>query len=250
MWPDAQREFAMELSGAGVSDREVSSRTGVPRATVGSWRRSPQRAMRLRQGDPNWRPPHSARYSYLLGLYLGDGHIVRRGSSARMSISLDPRHGSLVAEAERALAATFPDRRIALYRHPTVRKLELRLSEPSLPYAFPQCGPGKKHERKIRLVDWQLGFTRANQEALIRGLIHSDGCRSLNRFKVTLPSGRVATYEYPRYFFSNLSGDIRTIFCDHCDLLGVRWTLSNPRNVSIADRDSVARLDEFVGPKH
>jgi len=167
-----------------------------------------------------------------------------------MSISLDPRHGSLVAEAERALAATFPDRRIALYRHPTVRKLELRLSEPSLPYAFPQCGPGKKHERKIRLVDWQLGFTRANQEALIRGLIHSDGCRSLNRFKVTLPSGRVATYEYPRYFFSNLSGDIRTIFCDHCDLLGVRWTLSNPRNVSIADRDSVARLDEFVGPKH
>lgn len=61
--------------------------------------------------------------------------------------------------------------------------------------------------------------------------------------------GTSASTEYPRYFFSNLSADIRTIFCEHCDLLGIRWTLSNPRNVSIAHRDSVALLDEFVGPK-
>jgi hypothetical protein len=59
----------------------------------------------------------------------------------------------------------------------------------------------------------------------------------------------VSTYEYPRYFFSNLSADIRGIFCAHCDLLGIRWTMSNPRNVSIARRDSGARLDKFVGPK-
>jgi hypothetical protein len=59
----------------------------------------------------------------------------------------------------------------------------------------------------------------------------------------------VASYEYPRYFFSNRSADIRGIFCDHCDLLDIRWTESNPRNISIADRGSVALLDEFVGPK-
>jgi hypothetical protein len=35
------------------------------------------------------------------------------------------------------------------------------------------------------------------------------GCRTINRFKTKLPSGRVASYEYPRYFFSNLSDDIR-----------------------------------------
>ena len=62
-------------------------------------------------------------------------------------------------------------------------------------------------------------------------------------------SGRVAQYEYPRYFFSNLSEDIREIFCTHCDLLGVRWTLSNPRNISVSHRESVAILDEAVGPK-
>ena len=58
-----------------------------------------------------------------------------------------------------------------------------------------------------------------------------------------------AEYEYPRYFFSNLSADIRRIFCEHCELLGIRCTQSNPRNVSISHRKSVALLDEFVGPK-
>jgi hypothetical protein len=77
----------------------------------------------------------------------------------------------------------------------------------------------------------------------------TDGCRTTNRFKTKLPSGRVATYEYPRYFFSNLSEDIRRIFCDHCELLGIRWTQSNPRNISISHRESVALMDEFIGPK-
>ena len=87
------------------------------------------------------------------------------------------------------------------------------------------------------------------KEPLEEWLIHSDGCRTTNRFKVKLPSGRVGEYEYPRYFFSNLSEDIRRIFCDHCELLGIRWTQSNPRNISISPRKSVGRLDEFIGPK-
>jgi hypothetical protein len=184
-----------------------------------------------------------------LGLYLGDGHIVRQGTSSRICITLDALYDGVVREAAGALAAVFSESRVARYRASTTRTVDLTLSDASLPYAFPQCGPGKKHERSIRLVDWQLDLTRAHPEALIRGLIHSDGCRSLNRFSTTLPSGRRATYEYPRYFFSNLSADIREIFCNHCDLLGIRWTLSNPRNVSIAHRSSVARLDEFIGPK-
>jgi hypothetical protein len=31
--------------------------------------------------------------------------------------------------------------------------------------------------------------------------------------------------------------------------VGVRWTQSNPRNISVSHRDSVALLDEFVGLK-
>lgn len=125
----------------------------------------------------------------------------------------------------------------------------LQSSSRDWPNLFPQHGPGKKHERKIELVDWQLLITHEWTREFIRGLIHSDGSRCMNRFSVKLPSGRIGRYAYPRYFFTNYSEDIRRIFCDHCDLLGIRWSQSNPRNISVSHRDSVAILDSFVGPK-
>ncbi len=117
------------------------------------------------------------------------------------------------------------------------------------PDAFPQHGPGRKHERAIVLEDWQQEVVDHHPGWFLRGLIHSDGCRTINRFKTKLPSGRIADYEYPRYFFSNLSPDIHRLFCETCDAVGVRWTRSNPRNVSVSHRKSVAILDSFVGPK-
>ena len=57
----------------------------------------------------------------------------------------------------------------------------------------------------------------------------------------------MAEYAYPRWFFSNRSDDIRGLFCEYCERLGIRWTQSNPRNISIAHRDSVAKLEAIVG---
>jgi hypothetical protein len=114
--------------------------------------------------------------------------------------------------------------------------------------AFPQWGPGKKHERKIELADWQERIVEEFPRPFIRGLIHSDGSRCLNSFKVELKDGP-RSYSYPRYFFTNYSADIRGIFCDACDRIGIRWSQSNWRNISISHRKSVALLDSFVGPK-
>jgi hypothetical protein len=109
---------------------------------------------------------------------------------------------------------------------------------------IPQDGPGRKHERPIRLAPWQQEIADDQPRALIRGLIHSDGCRSMNRVTV-----RGKRYAYPRYTFSNASEDIRRIFTDACDALGIEWRQMNARNISVARRASVARLDAFVGPK-
>lgn len=35
-----------------------------------------------------------------------------------------------------------------------------------------------------------------------------------------------------------------------CDRLAIRWTRSSYKNISVADRRSVALLDSFVGPKN
>jgi hypothetical protein len=141
-----------------------------------------------------------------------------------------------------------PDRRVALNATPSAC-VRVVASSRRWPEAFPQHGPGRKHERPIVLVPWQREIVDAYPREFLRGLIHSDGCRTVNRFHTRLPSGRVAEYAYPRYFFSNLSSDIRGLFCEYCERLGIRWTQSNHRNISVSHRRSVALLDEFVGPK-
>lgn len=92
----------------------------------------------------------------------------------------------------------------------------------------------------ILLTDWQRSIVEHHPEAFLRGLIHSDGCRDVNRVK---------QYEYPSYGFTNTSQDIMRCFTDACDQIGVRWRRSNFKNVAITQRPSVALLDTFIGPK-
>ncbi len=117
----------------------------------------------------------------------------------------------------------------------------------SWPCLFPQHGPGKKHTRPIFLADWQQELAKRCPDMLLKGLIQSDGCRSIS----TGNGG----WTQPRYAFSNLSTDITSIFCSACDCLGLRWTASFPKaesaavSIYVSRKADVARLDEFVGPK-
>jgi len=186
-------------------------------------------------------------YVYLLGMYLGDGHITSR-PSCQLFLTLDAAYPGIVIEAAEAMEAVSPNR-VSIRKDGPKECFRLYSGWQLWPVLFPQHGPGRKHLRPIALTDWQWDLVRRHCEAFIRGLIHSDGCRTVNRFKTKLPSGRVAEYEYVRYFFSNLSPDIRRMFCYVCEGLGIRWTQSNPRNISVSHRDSVAKLEAFVGPK-
>jgi hypothetical protein len=139
--------------------------------------------------------------------------------------------------------------RVTRYRPAGARCIRLISSWKHWLTAFPQHGPGRKHARRIELVDWQREVVDAFPQEFVRGLLHCDGCRTVNRFTTALPSGRVAEYAYTRWFFSNRSADIRGLFCEYCERLGIRWTQSNPRNISVSDRRSVALLDSFVPEK-
>jgi hypothetical protein len=112
------------------------------------------------------------------------------------------------------------------------------------PCVLPQHGPGRKHERRIVLTRWQQDLIEADPWSLIRGLIHSDGCRAINRVRV---HGK--WYSYPRYFFANESRDILAIMGCALDLAGVAWRYNRPNSISVARQDGVALLDARVGPK-
>jgi hypothetical protein len=113
-------------------------------------------------------------YAYLLGLYLGDGHIV---------------HG------------------------------------PHWACLFPQHGPGRKHQRKIELAQWQEIIVRKYPGEFARGLFHSDGWRGVNRVRRTLADGD-HWYEYPRYMFGNESADILRLCGEACPFTGSRELVS------------------------
>jgi Homeodomain-like domain len=242
----AERRQVNKWIARGASDYAIADITGIPRSTVQRWRTHPLAGPRSSGRRGPWRPPDPTAYAYLLGLYLGDGCLGPRGSP--LMIALDARYPGIVESAESAIKATVPDIAPRRYR-PKDNLVRVIASSPTWRDAFPQHGRGRKHLRAIELEPWQREIATAFPRELLRGLIHSDGCRTTNGFKTKLPSGRVAPYEYPRYFFSNLSEDIRRIFCEHCELLGIRWTQSNPRNISISHRKSVALMDGFIGPK-
>jgi hypothetical protein len=119
--------------------------------------------------------------------------------------------------------------------------VEVHAYSKSWPCLFPQHGPGKKHERKIELTGWQQEIVDLAPGLLLRGLIQSDGCRFIN-------TGR-GGWRAPRYSFSNLSIDIKRIFCEACDRIGLHWTTAPPRSVYVSRKADVAKLDQFVGPK-
>jgi transcriptional regulator with XRE-family HTH domain len=231
-------ERVLRLAGEGLTQSEVARRTGIPRLTVSGWLRG--------------KLPHSRQiatldgraYSYLLGMYLGDGHLTHFPRTLRLQIYLDSRYPGIIGECVRAIRRVMPLNRVAVRRRRPHNVVHVSCYSQRWPSLLPQHGPGLKHTRSIELEDWQREITHAFPEMLIRGLIHSDGCRFLNRVR----HGETV-YVYPRYMFSNRSRQIHSIFTEHLDRLGIEWRWSNGHTISVARRDSVARLDAFVGPK-
>ena len=109
------------------------------------------------------------------------------------------------------------------------------------PCLAPQHGPGKKHNRPIAVSGRQRRLVERWPERLLRGLIHSDGCRFEN-------TGR-GNWSSPRYTFTNYSPDILGIFGRACEQIGLHWTASGEYVVDVSRKADVAILDEFIGPK-
>ncbi|MGW2344788.1 helix-turn-helix domain-containing protein [Streptomyces sp. NPDC001661] len=251
------RERAIELMRQGVPNREVAEHLGVPRGTVGWWRSEDRRARGEVYRQPTDCPRCTGRdfdhvaYSYLLGLYLGDGHIVSKPKQNHLSIFCNASQVGLIAAAEEAMRKVMPNPGVG--RHQKIGCTEVKSYTKHWTCMFPQHGPGKKHDRKIVLTLWQQEIVDAHPWEFLRGLIHSDGCRITN-WTTRLVGGERKRYEYPRYFFTNKSDCIRQLYTGTLDKLGVTWTHctrhGNPYNISVARKQDVALLDIHIGPKY
>ena len=185
------------------------------------------------------RPDFSSAYPYLLGIYLGDGVLsAGRGAVWHLRITMDQRYPEINARVASALSAV-AGRRVSVVQR--LGCIEIGSYWKHWICLLPQHGRGPKHLRPIALADWQHALVALFPDEFVAGLIHSDGCRCVNRVK-----GK----EYPRYFFTNMSDDIRALFTMGCEQLGIECRPAGHKNISIARRASVERMDRFIGPKH
>jgi hypothetical protein len=244
--PEIRKE-ALRLVAAGINDCEIARRLGVARTTVRDWRRPTYvaRSSRGRQVCPRcWRPTVSieasdADYAELLGFYLGDGHITQMARTQRLRIFFDARYPQILDEGEALLRRCFPHNSVGRVLSHEGRMVTLLLYHQHLACLLPQHGPGKKHERLIRLEPWQRALIEAAPFAFLRGCIYSDGCVFVNR---------TGPYEYLSYHFVNSSREILDLFVAACDFAGLQCR-PTAKYVRINRRASVARLLEHVPPK-
>ncbi|MFP8905355.1 helix-turn-helix domain-containing protein [Streptomyces atacamensis] len=254
------RRKALALARGGARNAEVARTLKVPAGTVGYW----LHMERARQGKlPGRHSPLCPRcdgreldesaYAYLLGLYLGDGHIIQYSAHRvpnLMVVCSDDWPG-LMDACEAAMRKVFPDNSVCRVRRTGCHNVKVYSRH--LWCLFPQHGRGKKHERPIALEPWQQEIVDGHPWELIRGLLHADGCRITN-WTVRLVGGERKRYEYPRYFFANKSQDIVRIYVEALEKVGVEWKATHRTtgvcNVSVARRASVALMDAHIGPKH
>jgi hypothetical protein len=226
----------------------VARAVGLPYRTVYEWcvgrmaaevAIRPSRCPRCRE-HPG-KPKDLEQYAYLLGQYLGDGHVNLTSSVPVLRISCADAYPTIIDECEAAMRSVLAK---SVHRIHAIGCTVVQSMCKHWPCLFPQAGPGKKHERPIVLEPWQAEIVAAHPGKFLRGLFHSDGCRAVNRVQ---KNGK--TYEYPRYFFSNKSADIMQLCQEALDRLGVEWRMARPDSLSVAKRQAVELLDRHVGPK-
>jgi len=122
MWSTEQMERARELLSWGLRTGEVAAEVGVPTTTVARWRSGRTTAF----GGPvelvPWRPPHAETYAYLLGIYLGDGHVaVVASGKAWLRVALDGLYPEIIQETVDAIGLASLGRRVQVYADPRSR---------------------------------------------------------------------------------------------------------------------------------
>jgi hypothetical protein len=204
--PQSTVDAGLLLSDAGVLDWQNALICGVAVKTVRRWRRLFQRRGIERGGTApgppcficDGGPLDAGAYGYLLGLYLGDGHIVinKRGLYV-LSIFQDNHYPGLIEQCRDLIAVVKPGARPHLSAKDGCTAIQAYSKHWTC--SFPQHGPGLKSKR---------------------------------------------------YIFSKRSEDILGLCTWALDLLDISWRRSNTWHISVARRDAVAALDEFVGPKY
>jgi hypothetical protein len=142
MYPRSTVELALLLSRLGVVDRENALICGVSVRTIRHWRYGTRRnAATVRPRCPrcDGKALNEDAYAYLLGLYLGDGHLTHgRRDVYALNVKCSNSWPGLTAAAQAAMAAVMPTSKVFCVSRPGC--VEVKSTSTHWPCLFPHTG--------------------------------------------------------------------------------------------------------------
>src|SRR6476469_8404469 len=121
MYGPADVKHVQALAAEGLNASQVARRTGIPRTTVRHWvagevpRIVAARCRKCGAAAHEFDLLPTAAYAYGLGIYLGDGCILKHPRGVwRLDITLDSSYPDLISECAAAIGAIVPDSRVAV----------------------------------------------------------------------------------------------------------------------------------------
>jgi hypothetical protein len=166
MYDASTKTRVAALGKLGMANGEIERRTGVSQRTIRRWQVSgllvAGTSTCYRCGHPVHRPNrYPPEYVYLLGIYLGDGHITefQRGV-CRLRIFLDAAYPGIVRETKEAIETLLPSNSVHVSLNVRGERLTIvGAYSKQWPCLFPQHGAGMKHTRPIELESWQQSLS-------------------------------------------------------------------------------------------
>lgn len=223
----------------GLSNRKIAQQLSVHHTTIAYWLKKNFQVTTksITVIDKN----NTNIYSYILGLYLGDGYINKMKRTYKLRIFLDAKYPNIITECINNLQTLFPNNKIHTvnnYHNNNLSYVSIGVYSNQLPNLFPQHGTGKKHQRKITLQPWQTQII--NPEKLLRGLFHSDGCYYTQKIN--------NKYEYQYYNFTNFSQDILDIWKIYVESLNIHYT-ETKHHINHRTKKACDKLFPILGSK-
>ena len=221
----------------GGNKKSISRKYNIPRSTIRYWHETKDIKKEGKIEISNIDP---ISYSYILGVYLGDGHIDKMKRTYRLRIALDSRQDLVIEECAKNLEILFPSNKIKIDKIKNTNSVIIKVYSSCLPTIFPQYGKGAKHNRNIILTDEQEKIII--NDKLMLGLFHTDG------------SFFVVNGKYPRYQFTNKSKQILDIFGKCLIYYGITPKIRKRKNgvydIQIQNRKDFDKLYDVLGEKY
>lgn len=245
------KRAARSLKKEGYSLRKIAAIFGVHHSTVSYWLRTVDKAPKSAPQEITNPKAYLVEnnlveeYSYILGIYLGDGCLDKLKRCYRLRIFCDAQQETAQNKIIKALGKIFPNNKISKVNKALTETCTVVYAHhKNLNLLFPQHGVGKKYKRRIILHKWQEQILVPEQ--FIAGLIDSDGCRY-----------RCKTNKRLFYNFNQKSKDIFELFLTKAKIIGLQptWHLSKTKskyNQYIANfykKADVDTLENICGPK-